>query len=206
MRLGEVVFPRRIRLGHLTSRFRGCATAGFKVNVRGQVQYVGSVKGWDNDVYVALARSLAQVHPTFERRVIAPVKRSLYVCTEGKTDIVHLATALKHFHDTGEFLDLVLGFDDNSAFEGDSALQKHLRQLPASTPSVGTVCLFDRDNEKLLREERLLQVDWVDRGNGVVAAALVIPSFRVRESRICIEMLYPDDVSGSRTWRGAASI
>lgn len=179
----------------------GKRSAPFADIVRGRVQHVGLVKGWDNPVYSSLATSLAALDHTF--RYVPKSngkKRRLYICTEGPTDVTHLSTALKHYHDKGEFLDLILDFDNNSALGSDSALQKHLASLPASKPRIATACLFDRDKESILKKERLLQDDFVDRGNGVVAAALVEPNFRT--GPLCIEMLYPDAVLAIRDAEG----
>jgi RNA-directed DNA polymerase len=154
------------------------------------VQYVGSVKGWTDPVYVSLASALSELDPKFgysPRGTGAPQTFCLH--TEGQTDVTHLSAALDCLHERGEFLDLDIG--TASALGSDSALKRHLAKLPATRPGVVTVCLFDRDNEKLLREEGLLQDDYVDRGNGVVAAAVVAPEFRV--GPVCIEMLYSDE-------------
>jgi RNA-directed DNA polymerase len=63
---------------------RDKAPAPFADVVRGRVQYVGSVKGWDHDVYVSLARSLAEVHPSFNRKVTAQSMRSLYAAPKAR--------------------------------------------------------------------------------------------------------------------------
>lgn len=183
----------------------GKLAAPFKESVRGRVQYVGSVKGWSSAVYLSLAAGLAELDPAYRyraaqlqpdlatrgsRRRKIPVVHQLHLCTEGGTDQVHLFAALRHFQKEGEFVDLRLKFGDDSTFGSDSALQKHLRNLPANKPTVPTGVLFDRDNEKLLRDEGLLQDDYSDRGNGVFAATLVLPPFR--KEWICIEMLYTD--------------
>ena len=174
----------------------------FKRSVRGRVQYVGSVKGWASPVYLALAEALADLDDGFQRPTAqaapgasasasTPASYRLYMCTEGQTDIEHLAAALRYFQGRGELRDLVLDFDDKSACDSDSKLQKRLRSLSEAKPKVVTCCLFDRDAPGVLREERLTQQDFDDRGHGVIAAALVLPPFR--QDPACIEMLYSDD-------------
>jgi RNA-directed DNA polymerase len=110
--------------------------------------------------------------------------------TEGKTDVLHLRAALAAFHERGDFPGLQLRFPVPGGLGSDSNLRKHLDGLPASQPTTPSVCLFDRDNERLLNELNLRQQDWSDRGNGVAAASIVTPTGR--SEPLCIEMLYPD--------------
>lgn len=187
----------------------GKAPSPFPEIVRGRVQYVGSVKGWDDPVYTALAASLGALYPAFVHLATPtdsppaagtavadstpkqPQVVRLYVCTEGATDVTHLRAALAYFQADQQFADLILDFDAHSGFGGDTKLEAHLKQLQIQGPGAATVCLFDRDNDGLIRRQGLTKVDYGDRGNGLVAAALVAPNFR--DAPFCIEMLYTDE-------------
>jgi RNA-directed DNA polymerase len=165
----------------------------FQQIIRGRVQYVGSIKGATSPVYLKLAAGLSLVLPDFEAPRASPFAdvQPVRVYTEGSTDVDHLAAATRHFQSLGQFADLSFVWDSDSSRDGDPKLRKLLGELPSQAPQIPTVCLFDRDNVDLLRELGLNQGDWSDRGNGVVAAALVVPPFR--NEPLCIEMLYSDD-------------
>ena len=176
----------------------------FRLAVRGRVQYVGSVKGWNDPVYRRLAEKLANCDPEFRIRPLASSQLTVYLYTEGESDIQHLLAALDHFHAAGEFLDMKFLFGSDSACGGDKELAARLIALPPQRPSNPTACLFDRDMDAVLRQVGLHDHDWVDRGNGVFGAALVQPPFR--DGPFCIEMLYPDidlnrrDADGRRVY------
>jgi RNA-directed DNA polymerase len=165
----------------------------FKRAIRGRVQYVGSVKGWSNQVYVRLAEALERVDPTFRPRtrltLEAPQQVKIY--TEGKTDPLHLQAALSHFQSKGEFEDLQLEFPHDADSEGDAELLKKCQGLAMSPQEVPCVCVFDRDNDKILRQAEVGSAGYKEYGNGVAAIAIVPPPWR--KEPLCIEMLYTDD-------------
>lgn len=188
----------------------------FQASIRSRIQHVGSTKGWADPVYRQLVDLLTALDPDFipiyERRQIhAPashrkaVPLQLRVCTEGPTDVTHLTAAMTYFASQGEFVELELLFDEDSVYDGDAALAKHLATVAKAGPSVPIVCLFDRDNPKLLRELRLHEQDMISSGRNVAGAALVRPPFR--KHPFCIELLYSDtdllarDHAGRRIYR-----
>jgi RNA-directed DNA polymerase len=122
------------------------------------------------------------------------------VYTEGITDVYHLQAAIRYFHEREEFGDLDLAIDDASALGGDPELRKQATALRRDVPAIPNVCLFDRDNEKVLRELALTEGDWTNEGNRVVVAALVVPEFR--SEPLCIEMLYVDEDLKRRDGQG----
>jgi len=189
----------------------------FQEAVIGKVQYIGSVKGWHDPIYTGLADRLAALDPGFAKVVRkhephsiggtgagCVLTRTLYVCTEGETDVTHLKAAMTYFHGKGKYKDLALSFDSESVFKSDTALAKHLKAISAAKLAVSTVCLFDRDNESLLREMELLQQDYKIYKRGAAGVALVTPAFR--KAPFCIELLYQDadlltcDASGRRIY------
>jgi RNA-directed DNA polymerase len=174
----------------------------FQTSIRSRIQHVGDTKGWADSVYRQLADLLTPLDPDFvpiyERRQAQvstnprkAVRLQLRVCTEGPTDVVHLTAAMSYFASQNEFVKLELIFDEDSVYEGDTALSKHLAAIAKAGPSVPTVCLFDRDHPELLRKLRLHEQDVVESGHNVAGAALVRPAFR--KEPFCIEMLHSDE-------------
>jgi RNA-directed DNA polymerase len=163
----------------------------FRLVVRGRVQYVGSVKGWDSTAYVSLAERLQQLDPDYRPTNSPAPASTIRVFTEGVSDLRHLKAAAAYFAARGEFTDLKLDFDEGRAGEGDDKLLKQCQVLARLPQPVPAVFVFDRDVERTLRAA-VDKGDWKDWGNGVVAVALAPPPWR--GSTVCVEMLYPDDV------------
>ncbi len=162
--------------------------------VRGRVQHVGSVKGWTNSTYLGLAGILGEVDEGFTLRHEAPpappadrLKARLF--TEGKTDVTHILAAQRSFHRQGEFLDIELIADEQSAQRGDRRLLRRCEGLSYTPQPMPCICLFDSDNAEVL-EEAVGSRDWKDWGNRVAAVAIVDAD----ADRSCIETLYDDSV------------
>jgi RNA-directed DNA polymerase len=188
----------------------------FRASIRSRIQRVGDTKGWTDPVYQQLVDLLTPLDPDFvpiyeRRQAHVPTNRheatplQLRVRTEGPTDVIHLTAAMRYFAAQDEFVRLELLFDEDSVYDGDAALARHLAAIAGAGPSVPTVCLFDRDNPQLLRKLRLHEQDVVDSGPNVAGAALVRPPFR--KQPFCIELLYSDadllarDQTGRRIYR-----
>jgi RNA-directed DNA polymerase len=188
----------------------------FWASIRSRIQRVGDAKGWTDPVYRQLVDLLTSLDPDFipiyeRRQAHVPTNRlkavplQLRVCAEGPTDVVHLTAAMRYFASQDQFARLELLLDEDSIYDGDAALAKHLAAIARAGPSVPTVCLFDRDNPRLLRKLRLHEQDVVHSGHNVAGAALVRPPFR--KQPFCIELLYSDadllarDQTGRRVYR-----
>jgi RNA-directed DNA polymerase len=175
----------------------------FAFVIRGRVEHVGYVRGDHDPVYLNLVSRLADADPDFvPRQPPDPPDRRARLYTEGSTDIQHIHAALAWFQARGLFKDLQLITDSNSDAGGDSellAMCKSLRKAPHGDPCL---CLFDTDNEQILR--KAVDAGGVkDWGNDVSAVALVKPGFRAdEEGGICIEMLFRDEVLQSSTDEG----
>ncbi|HEY5815090.1 MAG TPA: reverse transcriptase domain-containing protein [Solirubrobacterales bacterium] len=170
----------------------GKPTAPFNQIVRGRVQHVGAIKGLTSSVYVKLAASLREVDPTFKPRSPLPVvdlaqAQAVKLFTEGESDLPHMLAAQRYFHAKGEFTGFRLEDTDKSAKRGDLKLLEHCRGLSLTRQAAPSLCLFDRDNEAVLRDA-VGEGDWKDWGNGVVAVALVGRG----AGRLCIEMLHDE--------------
>jgi RNA-directed DNA polymerase len=97
----------------------------FEKVVRGRIQYVGSVKGWDDPVYERLAAQLRQLDGDFStKQRPQPASMALRLFTEGSTDIPHMQAAERYFHARNEFLDIALSADSKSSLGGHDQLLK----------------------------------------------------------------------------------
>lgn len=141
--------------------------------MRGRVQYVGSIKGWDSPVYAALAGALAELDEDYTPKSppLLPQPQQARVFTEGKTDPDHLQAASRYFASRGEFPALTFELSDKYGLDGDDRLLSHCKTLSRSPQRNPCVCLFDRDNPKVLRDA-LNNQPWENWGNGVVAVGL----------------------------------
>jgi len=163
--------------------------------VRGQVQYVGAIKGWTSSTYLGLAQALNEVDPGFTLRheAAAPKpegQQQVRLFTEGESDVPHLLAAQRWFHERGEFTRFELAAVETYTPNGDDLL---LRTCEAfSTSPQGHPCLFLFDTDKPHMVKKVVSgVNWKDWGNGVVSVALVDESGGI-EGRSCIELLYDE--------------
>jgi len=166
----------------------------FHLVVRGRVQHVGHIRGWDDSVYRRLAQSLAKADKTFTpHKQVQLEENQLRVYTEGPSDIPHIRAALACFHGRDEFKDLSFIIDDESSSGNDAALLAFCRSSSRAPQGVPCVCLFDSDNDKILKQA----VDaggWKDWGNNVIAVSIAPPVFREDDEKLCIELLHDDGV------------
>ncbi len=174
--------------------------ASFHLVVRGRVQHVGRIKGWENPIYVALANSLHDLDDSFIRAEprAGQVFRSV-VFTEGESDALHLSAAHRFLRRRGLFTDLDFTYQDLGE-KGDDALLRQCRAQARTRQLQPCVFVFDRDNPQVVKE-----VDgppgWRNWGNGVVSVPLIAPSWRA-EGDVCIELLYKDEVFQRRASDG----
>ncbi|MGD9711258.1 MAG: reverse transcriptase domain-containing protein [Thermomicrobiales bacterium] len=173
----------------------------FRWVIQGRIQHVGYIRGWDDPTYRTLALALARVDTSFSpHEAVQPQDRRIRLFTEGPSDVAHLRAALAAFHAEDEFADLDFVIDDNSAAGSDSALLSFCRSSSKVPQPIPCLCLFDSDSDKVLKQA----VDaggWKDWGNNVVAVSLAHPAFR-DGGRLCIELLYSDEVLGREDGEG----
>lgn len=163
--------------------------------MRGRVQYIGSIKGWSSRPYRTMAHRLADLDKTFRpKSLFAPSEPiSVQIFAEGKTDYSHLRAAKEYFEERQEFLELDVSWVGEDAARGDEALIKHAKSLSQVPQTVSTVCLFDRDNEKLRRAE-FSDLEYRQLGSNVFIARIAPPPWRSPKEAVCIEMLHASDV------------
>ena len=177
--------------------------AEFPLVVRGQLQYLGSVRGYDG-VYQRLAAKLAVLDPSFKATApTVPAPGLVTFATEGPSDPQHLEAATRFFRASGGFDELDLRRVSHKPPKNDDQLWKWLQKekdVPHPVPRVG---VFDADTSYALK---LGAKGWEHLGNGVVAVALAPAPWLSPGQRVCIEMLYPPSVltsfdkEGRRLW------
>jgi RNA-directed DNA polymerase len=174
----------------------GKSPAEFRQVVRGRVQYVGSVKGWTDPVYLRLADELADVDDTFRRpiRSTPAAPQTVHVYCEGPSDDIHIAHAFASLRASGAFADVDLVIKAYGDARGQDELLKYTKFLKVNPQSTPCVCLFDRDSPNIIRQVTIGNSGWKNWGNGVASVVLASPAWRLSDEPLCVEMLYPDEV------------
>jgi len=162
--------------------------------IRGRIQHVGFVKGWGSSIYRDLAHRMQKIDPTFAPSTLRVLHRpvTVRVYTEGETDIIHLQAAKAYFDKRDEFKNLRFEFPPDAATGGSAQLLKHCEALAVTPQSVPCVCVFDRDEDRILRQA-VGTSDAKDHGNDVFAVAIRAPEWRAEQEPLTIEMLYKDE-------------
>lgn len=168
------------------------ARPSLRLVVRGRVQHVGRIKGWENPIYMSLASSLHDIDPSFVRAA-ATSDKSLraVVFTEGESDALHLRAAHHFLRRRGLFTDLNVDYQDVGD-KGEDALLRQCQAQARTRQRQPCVFVFDRDTQSMVKKVDGPQ-GWRNWGNGVVSVPLIAPSWREGED-VCIELLYEDEV------------
>lgn len=180
------------------NRPKGNTDVDFARVVRGKIQYIGLVKGWDNPTFSKLASDLMALDSDFKSKKFKHQHKKDVLCnvyTEGKTDVIHLETALKALQAMGEFTNLEVSFAKSEASKsgGDDFLIKYCRTLKAHMHDVTNIVIGDRDSALNIKELTNKE-GFKEWGNNVYSFLVPIPPHRFDSEFVCIEMLYPDDV------------
>lgn len=167
----------------------------FRSVVRGRVNYVGSVKGWTDPVYLGLALRLSGLDSSFSPKAPPPLPTGVVrLFTEGESDGLHISAALRHFQTQGQLIGLNLVWEAlPDGATGDKELLKQCEALSRSPQPTCCICLFDRDTPQTLKTA-VASGDWKNWGNGVASVALVPPPHAETGEAVCIELLHPPDV------------
>jgi hypothetical protein len=114
------------------------------------------------------------------------------IITEGKTDWKHLKKTIERFKENGEFENLAFDFleYEDELSMGDSELISLCEQFKKTQHTRKIICIFDRDNPKIIAK---ITDPYVDLGNNVYALCIAKPIHRSDYNNISIEMLYPDE-------------
>jgi len=203
----EEVYRRKFALQHLGPRRQ---PPSFAKVIEGKIEFLGMVRGKSNPMYLRFRDQLWNLIPELAReRPIEVVAFDLpvpLIMTEGKTDWRHLKTALANLKEEGLFRDLeidFLEFGDDSPM-GDAELLKACESYSKVPQSKPIICVFDRDNPRVIGAVSGDDTEYKDWGNNVFSFAIPLPEHRLDTSEICVELYYQDtdikrrDASGRR--------
>jgi hypothetical protein len=131
------------------------------------------------------------------------------VITEGKTDWQHLKRALAYFKAQGEYQDLDVDFLEFADPEtmGDQKLLQICENAPLLKPKRKFICVFDRDNTKIITRMSDASSQFRKVGHNVYSFCIPVPDHRSGYSNITIESYYldadlrtTDPATGKRLW------
>ena len=170
----------------------------FKNELTGMLNYVGQMKGIGNRVYIALyyriKRLDSNIKLSIPEYIPAPEGTTVVFC-EGKTDPLHLETALSWFHQQGEFSDLDLHFfkwRSDLDINNDTLLQMCQTRPQAKRDNRIEIYLFDRDVPRYIQKAAEKDKSYKHWEANVYSALLPVPEHR-DFNEICIEHFYPDE-------------
>lgn len=117
------------------------------------------------------------------------------VITEGKTDWKHLKNAFNKLKEEGKFVDLdfeFLEYEDEIQM-GDINLKSLCEQTSKLRNERKVICIFDRDDDKIIRQMDSGDANFKDWGNSVYSFCIPKPSHRDDYNNISIEFYYTDE-------------
>ncbi len=179
----------------------------FETIVKNKIEFVGLVRGKDDQIYLNFLQWLAKLNPELvgeskiknllcekskkeqENYLIIPT-----IWTEGKTDIKHLQSAWNYLKSKKNY-SIKLDFKDDldPKKQGSSQLLTMCQQFSKHQQQIPMIAIFDRDETKYVREGHDDTRGFKDWKNGVYSFALPIPLHRQDLKEICIEHYYSDE-------------
>jgi RNA-directed DNA polymerase len=159
----------------------------FRLVLRGQLQFLGAVRGFDR-VYQRLAAQLAAQDSSFVPTApLVPTSGVVIFATEGPSDVFHLEAAVRFFRRLDEFVELDLRQIGHQPPKGDTQLWAWLQREKDVRHVAARVGLFDADSAFA---NQLGPAGWRHLGNGVVAVALAPAPWLSGTEPFSIEMLH----------------
>ncbi|MEH2399112.1 reverse transcriptase domain-containing protein [Nostoc sp.] len=188
----------------------------FQYIVKSKIEFVGTVRGKDDQIYLNFLRWLKRLAPELvsdeklniynllENKNKSSIKATIW--TEGKTDIKHLKSALKWLTDQGKKFDFEIDFQDDldPQKQGSRQLLEMCKQLCKTKHQQPMIAIFDRDESEITKQVDDDSLGFKNWKNGMYSFALPIPKHRHGKNDICIEHYYKDneiqrqDVNGRR--------
>lgn len=178
----------------------------FIKELSGKIGYIGHIKGKENSVY----RNIYKRIKLLDSEIRIPIPKGILdsntpiIFCEGKTDGMHLSSALSYFKHKGEFTDLDIYFfqyKEDELINNDRLLKVcENRNLHKRKDRI-EIYLFDRDVPKInnkVSESPLLYRNW---GKKIYSMLLPVPPHRSFDE-ICIEQYYTDDEIKTKTKNG----
>lgn len=178
----------------------------FYNEIFGKINYIRYIKGDNNSVYKNLYKRIKALDSTIKLPV---PKESIdsnvaIVFCEGKTDGIHLDSALSYFKDKGQFIDLNIHFfkyDENEPINNDKLLSVcENRNLHKKGDRI-EIYLFDRDVPRINNKVSENGSAFKHWGKNIYSLLLPIPAHR-KFDEICIEQYYTDDEIKTKTKKG----
>ena len=180
----------------------------FRKIIRGKIDFVGTVRGTDDQIYLNFLTCLKKLAPDLvsdSKISLASSKiflknqektiQEAVIWTEGKTDIKHLKSALGWLENREIAYEFKLAFKDDldEQKQGDDQLLKMCEQFCKETQSKPTIAIFDRDKPDYVRKAHDEAQGFKIWGSGVYSFAIPIPCHRQDVRDVCIELYYKDE-------------
>ena len=169
----------------------------FRSILYGKMAHLGFIKGYSDKTYLTLVRKIQELDEGYNPRLF-PTRASTFSFTvigEGKTDALHINTALKYFQLNNNFLNLDLKFPKEQIKEGWEAAISYCETL-SKTEGVTAkhIFVFDRDVADCIKKATDSTGKMKDWGNNIYSIVTPLPVHRSRVIEFCIEMYYPDEI------------
>ena len=171
----------------------------FRHVVKGKIEFLGMVRGKDDHAYLRFRDQLRKLAPELVKSSLVTVEADdsttkALIVTEGKTDWKHLKAALARLQNLGHFTDLDIEFREfeDDVNMGSGELLSFCAQSSKVMQARRTICVFDRDEPKVLKKvcgEGEAYRDW---GNNVLSFAIPSPDHWQDTPEISIEFYYKD--------------
>ena len=180
----------------------------FRKIIRGRIDFVGTIRGKDDQIYLNFLRWLKKLAPD----LVSDSKFSLtssdnpsqirknelpkaIIWTEGKTDLKHLKSALNGLECNDQKYEFKLDFkeDLDEQKQGSSELHNMCEQFCKERQIRPIVAIFDRDEPRFVGKAHDETRGFKDWKNGVYSFAIPIPRHRQDARDVCIELYYKDE-------------
>lgn len=181
-----------------SARFAACDTRNrqksseevrFNEVMRGRIEFIGSIRGKNDDIYHKLATKLAKLDPSFTYTPVPLRKKpeGIRIFTEGETDIKHLEAAQKALS-----FRLPIPIVEYISKGGEAKVKKALTEDKDYFHKDLHIFVFDRDNSTYIEEYSVGASPYKNHGNNVFSLVIPIPRHRSSMNEICIEHYYYD--------------
>lgn len=164
----------------------------FGRELQGKINYIGYIKGRENEVYARFCNTLRKLEPSVKLKV--RYNASSYdavVFCEGPSDRFHLKMALQSFQEQGLYTDLHVmwyRYGQKQHISNSELKDLMLHRAKWNKPDTLEIYLFDRDDKKYLDME---QPDGVSVMHGQNIISMLLPVVSHRSSpKVCIEHFY----------------
>lgn len=180
----------------------------FRKIIRGRIDFVGMVRGKDDQIYLNFLRWLKKLAPDLvsdskfsldsSQILLKELQKNLQeaeIWTEGKTDIKHLRSALRWLGNKGIYYEFELAFKDDldDQKQGDAELYSACKYLSKQAQFKPLIAIFDRDQPSRVKDVHENNIGFKIWQNGVYSFAIPIPRHRQDRDGICIELYYKDE-------------